>query len=469
MVFVAQMPSTKSRQERNRQRQLALQAAADATVKPLKLRGGEITSIEDSFYPTFESMGLDPALIKGTKAMGFHEPTNIQRGCISQLIQGKDVIASALTGSGKTAAFVLPMLQQLINIKKKNANFPATRALILSPTRELAAQITKNIRDLSQFVSPDLNVDIKVGTVYGGASDKPQLAFFKKKVDILVACPGRLLDMMKKYKRCRLKFVRFLVLDEADKMLDMGFIDDVKRVVEHLDGKSDDGHGKAGSNTKAKRQASLFAATIGRVEELCSLIVSDQAITVQLQSKYKPKLPANMTHHLCRLPDPWDSKLKFLIKYIRHKDMEVGSAVVFVQEKANCEKVCTYIKKEGITADYLHSDRTQAQRDAAMMGFKNGDYRVIVATNVISRGIDVPALTHVFNFDVPTTPEDYVHRVGRTARADRSGHAVTLMSGSEKEALEDIECAIGFKLPLTKIQDYRTKNHKDRKKEKETS
>lgn len=406
----------------------------------------ELLHIDEDHYPTFASMNLMPCLIKAAAKLGWCSPTPVQRGCIPYLMKGKDVVGSAVTGSGKTGAFLLPLLHRLIALKVNNKQvFKATRILVLTPTRELATQIQDQATKLSA-TAPD-GVTVTTGTVYGGVSIKPQLRLFKDKTDLVVACPGRLLELLEKHsKKCEMKYLTAFIVDEADKMLEMGFVDDIRTIARKLTEVK-------GSALKARRQSGLFAATIGDVDDLCEAVVSPAAVRVRLQRRYKPRLPENMTHAVCYVPDEFDSKKRFLIAYLNDKTLKVGSACVFVRQKQLCALIQSTLQEHDITCTQINSTLTQAQRDVNLNSFREGASRVIVATNVLARGIDVPSLSHVFNFDVPLRPEEYVHRVGRTARAHRAGHAVTLMCGSEKQLVEDIETFIGRQIPVVKLRD----------------
>jgi len=343
----------------------------------------------------------------------------------------------------KTCAFLLPMLHRIISVKQKQLpkEFSTTRGLVVTPTRELAQQIHDQIVELCAFLdkcAPGVNVTS--GTVFGGTGDKNQINLFKRKIDVIVACPGRLLQLMKNHEKvCSLKHISHLVVDEADKMLEMGFANDVKEIVRLLD------KNRCGNKKSSKRRhSSLFSATFGQLEDLCCAVVAEDACLVKLQSKFKPKLPENMLHFLAKAPDTWESKKAFVANYINDPENKVGKAIVFVAEKAHCQHVVAHLKRSGISAVEIHSDKSQAQRTEAIKGFRETEFRVIVCTNILSRGIDVVDLTHVVNFAVPKNPDDYIHRVGRTARADRKGVAVTLMAGNEAEEIKDIEAFTGL-------------------------
>ncbi len=370
---------------------------------------------------SFASLGLDRRLLDAVSALGFEKPTPIQSEAIPVALGGRDLVACAATGSGKSAAFLLPILQRLASSKGSG-----TRALILTPTRELAAQIEAHRRDLAQFVSTTGQA------VYGGVGMGPQEQAFRRGIDVLVATPGRLLDHLQ-YPYAKLDKVELLVLDEADRMLDMGFLPDVKRILARL---------------PAQRQTLLFSATMPReIATLAREILKNPA-SIQLERRAEPVKTVTQTIW----PVAQDMKTALLYELLRRGELE--TALVFTRTKHRANRVADWLEKRGIVVARIHGNRSQAQRTDALDGFKRGRYKVLVATDVAARGIDIEALPHVVNFDVPAQPDDYIHRVGRTARVEREGDAFTFVSPEEEGDLRAIERAIGKALPRKKLEGF---------------
>jgi ATP-dependent RNA helicase RhlE len=370
---------------------------------------------------SFSEMKLNPMLLRAVQASGYTTPTPIQRDAIPPALQGRDVLGCAMTGSGKTAAFVLPVLERLIPKSRG-----ATRALILTPTRELAAQIHDQIEKLGKFTG------LRSATVFGGVPMPAQQRAFESGVDIIVATPGRLLDHFQ-HRYAKLASLEVLVLDEADRMLDMGFLPDIKRVLKHI--------------PKAQ-QTLFFSATMPKeIAELSGSLLRDPA-TFNVERKALPASGVTQAIY----PVPQDAKTALLLKLLETDT--VGSAIVFTRTKHRANKVAKFLVSKGVDAERIHGDRSQGQRTEALAGFKSGKYRVLVATDIAARGIDIHALEHVINFDVPNVPEDYIHRVGRTARAERTGEALTFVAPDEEAQLRDIEKAIGNKLPRTRLEGF---------------
>jgi len=370
---------------------------------------------------SFSAFGLHPDLLRGIKELGFTRPTPIQNDAIPPAIAGKDVLAAAQTGSGKTAAFLLPILQRLL-AKKRGT----TRALILTPTRELAAQIDEHLRDLS------VHTPISGAAVYGGVSMGPQEHAFRSGADILVATPGRLLDHFQ-YPYARLDGLEVLVLDEADRMLDMGFLPDIRRVLRHL---------------PAKRQTLFFSATMpAPIVELSREMLKNPAM-ISIERKAAPA--AGITQSV--FPVPQELKLSLLDTLLRRG--EIQNAIVFTRTKHRANRVFEQLERRRVKVARIHGNRSQMQRTEALAGFKSGKYRILVATDIAARGIDVEALSHVVNFDVPNVPDDYIHRVGRTARAELTGDAITFVAPEEENDLRAIERAIGKRLPRVTVPDF---------------
>jgi ATP-dependent RNA helicase RhlE len=366
---------------------------------------------------TFEKLGLQPPLLAALRDLGFAEPTPIQVLAIPPALQGRDVLGSAETGSGKTAAFGLPLLQRLMDKPRGK-----TRALILAPTRELADQIAKHLTALAKHTK------VTVAAIYGGVGFKPQLNALKRGADILVATPGRLLDHLTQ-RTARLGDVEMLVLDEADRMLDMGFLPDVRRIITHV---------------PASRQTFFFSATLPpQISGLVREILTDP-VRVELAAKAAPVQTLSQTLYAV----PQENKTDLLVELL--KDNSIYSAIAFTRTKARANRLAAALQKHRIPVNLIHGDRSQSQRTHALENFKRGRYRVLVATDIAARGIDISALGHVINFDVPLAAEDYLHRVGRTARAKASGDAITFVSSDEEPLVKQIEYILGKRLERTK-------------------
>jgi len=369
----------------------------------------------------FNQFALHPDLVRGLKDLGFQRPTPIQADAIPPGLEGRDVLACAMTGSGKTAAFLLPILHQLIARPRGT-----TRALILTPTRELAAQILGDLNDLA------VHTPIGAAAVYGGVSMGPQEHAFRSGVDVIVGTPGRLLDHFRQ-PYAKLAGIEFLVLDEADRMLDMGFLPDIRRVLRHL---------------PKKRQTLFFSATMPPpIAELTREMLHDP-VTINLERRSAPA--SGITQAI--YPVPQALKARLLLALLQSEG--VSDALVFTRTKHRADRLAKHLAGRGVSVERIHGNRSQAQRTQALEGFKGGRYQVLVATDIAARGIDVTALGHVINFDVPAQPEDYIHRVGRTARAEMTGSAFTLVSSEEEGDLRAIEHAIGRRLPRVTMPDF---------------
>jgi ATP-dependent RNA helicase RhlE len=326
-----------------------------------------------------------------------------------------------MTGSGKTAAFLWPIMQQLLARPRG-----ATRALILAPTRELAAQILEDVQDLGT------HTPLTAAAVFGGVGMGPQAAAFRRKVDVLVATPGRLLDHLQ-HDYARLDTIEHFVLDEADRMLDMGFLPDVKRIVKRL---------------PARRQTLCFSATMPEPIVALTREMLRQPVHIQLQRRAAPATGITQAVY----PVPQQLKRSLLVALLERGDLK--QALVFTRTKHRADRLAKSLASAGIAVDRIHGNRSQGQRTAALAGFKAGKFQVLVATDIAARGIDVEALEHVVNFDVPAVPEDYIHRVGRTARADAVGEAFTLVAPEEEPELRAIERAVGKRLPRVTVPDF---------------
>ncbi len=362
----------------------------------------------------FTDIDLAPALRRGITDLGFSEPTPIQQAAIPPALAGRDVLAAAMTGSGKTAAFVLPVLQRLIARPGRGT----TRALVLTPTRELAAQVHDHLRALARHTR------VTSAAVFGGVKPAPQTRALRSGVDVVIATPGRLLDHMGQGST-RFDGVEIVVLDEADRMLDMGFLPDVRRILSAL---------------PAGRQTMLFSATLPRpIVDLSRAMLTDPArIDVERRSE-----PATGIEHAV-LPVPEGLKTALLIEVLRRD--EPATVLVFTRTKHRANRLSQQLERAGVACDRIHGNRTQAQREKALSAFRSGRLQVLVATDIAARGIDVRDLPQVINFDVPAKAEDYIHRVGRTARASATGTAVTLASPADESAIAVIERAVGRRL-----------------------
>jgi ATP-dependent RNA helicase RhlE len=370
---------------------------------------------------SFSDFGLHPTLLRGVADLGFEAPTPIQRAAMPPALEGRDVLACAMTGSGKTAAFMLPILHRL-----RGAAKGGPRALILTPTRELAAQIETHARELGRHAG------VRVASVIGGVSPLPQEQALRRGVEIIVATPGRLLDHLRSGV-ASFDTLDVLVLDEADRMLDMGFIPDVRRILGYL---------------PKRRQTLFFSATMPpAVVTLARDMLRDPA-AIDIE---RPSAPAvGITHAVY----PVASELKSALLLALLQRAELQSVLVFTRTKHRANRLADQLERRGVAAARIHGNRSQAQRLAALAGFKDGTYRVLVATDIAARGIDVTGLSHVVNFDVPNLPEDYIHRVGRTARAEATGDAITLVAPDEESDLRVIERAIGRTLARAKLEGF---------------
>jgi len=369
----------------------------------------------------FTALKLHPNLLKGLKELGFPRPTPIQADAIPPAMAGRDVLACAMTGSGKTAAFLLPILHQLIGRPRGT-----TAALVITPTRELAAQILEDLNDLA------VHTPITAASVYGGVGMGPQEHAFRSGADVIVATPGRLLDHFR-FPYARLQGLQFLVLDEADRMLDMGFLPDIRRILRHI---------------PSKRQTLFFSATMpAPIAVLTREILRDPAM-INLQRQSAPAVGITQAVY----PVPQELKSALLTTLLKRG--EIQEALAFTRTKHRADRLAKYLVRQGLQAERIHGNRSQAQRTQALEGFKKGKYRVLVATDIAARGIDVKELGHVVNFDVPTVPDDYIHRVGRTARAETTGDAFTFVSPQEEADLQRIERAVGKRLPRVTVPDF---------------
>jgi ATP-dependent RNA helicase RhlE len=366
-------------------------------------------------------MNFHPAIQRGIRDMGFIDATPIQRDSIPPALEGRDVLACAMTGSGKTAAFVLPMLQSMADTRSRR-----TRVLILTPTRELASQIHEHIEVLAH------HTPLRSATVFGGVKPAKQERALKAGVDIVVATPGRLLDLMQ-HPWANFNDLEFLVLDEGDRMLDMGFLPDVRRILARL---------------PKQRQTMLFSATLPRPIVKLSRDFLSNPVRIDVERQSKPAV--GITQAI--LPVPEHLKTNLLKEMLGNGMVE--TALVFTRTKHRANRLWQKLDRAGIACERIHGNRSQPQREKALAAFKHGKIRILVATDIAARGIDVEALPHVINFDVPVQPEDYIHRVGRTARAGKVGDALTFAAPAEQSKVNAIERAVGRRLEKRRIDGF---------------
>nr|WP_315252498.1 DEAD/DEAH box helicase [uncultured Flavobacterium sp.] len=373
---------------------------------------------------SFNSLGLSDALLKAISKKGYTTPSPIQQKAIPPILEGKDVLASAQTGTGKTAGFTLPILQLLS--QGQHLRQRPIRALILTPTRELAAQILANIKEYSEFL------DLRSTVIFGGVNQNPQVSQLRQGVDILVATPGRLIDLQNQ-GLISLSKVEILVLDEADRMLDMGFLKDIERVMKVL---------------PPKRQNLLFSATFSKDIKKLAMGILHHPVQVEAT-------PENTTVDAIAqkiYPVAKEKKTELIIKLIT--DGNWKQILVFTRTKQGANKLTESMISSGIKAAAIHGNKGQGARTKALAGFKDGSLTALVATDIAARGLDIPLLPHVINFELPNIPEDYVHRIGRTGRAGASGEAISLVSPDETVFLRDIEKLVGLKLPKENIKGF---------------
>jgi ATP-dependent RNA helicase RhlE len=369
----------------------------------------------------FSVLNLHPSLLRAIKDLGFVRPTGIQADAIPPAMEGRDVLACAQTGSGKTASFLLPIVHRLIDKPRG-----ATRALVLVPTRELAAQVKEDLQDLA------VHTPVTGAAIFGGVSHGPQEHAFRSGVDILIATPGRLLDHLRA-PYAKLDKLEVLVLDEADRMLDMGFLPEIRKILRVL---------------PAKRQTLFFSATMPPPIRELTREMLHQPVTIQRERV--AVTPTGITQAV--YPVSQDLKSALLVALLKRGD--ITQALVFTRTKHRANRVADALGRHGVAAERIHGNRTQGQRTRALDAFKAGKVRVLVATDIAARGIDIDALSHVVNFDVPALPEDYIHRVGRTARAEARGDALTLVAPGEEGDLRAIERAIGIQLSRVTLPDF---------------
>ncbi|MEB3167810.1 MAG: DEAD/DEAH box helicase [Synechococcaceae cyanobacterium] len=372
----------------------------------------------------FAQLGLSEPLLKAVAGKGYRSPSPIQRQCIPAVLAGRDVMAAAQTGTGKTAGFTLPMLERLRH--GPHARSRAVRALVLTPTRELAAQVGESVAAYGRYL------DLRSAVIFGGVSPNPQIARLASGVDVLVATPGRLMDLQQQ-GALRLERLEILVLDEADRMLDMGFIRDIRRILALL---------------PPQRQNLLFSATFSaEIRQLATGLLQHPLL---LQASPENATAATVEHLLH--PCDMDRKAELLSHLIRAGNWQ--QVLVFSRTKHGANRVAERLTQEGLSAAAIHGNKSQGARTRALAGFKSGELRVLVATDIAARGLDIQQLPHVVNLDLPNQAEDYVHRIGRTGRAGHPGHAVSLVAAEEHELLRAIERLIGAPLPRQEVPGF---------------
>ena len=372
---------------------------------------------------SFQSMGLGPNILRAIEESGYEEPTPIQAEAIPLILEGKDLTGIAQTGTGKTAAFTLPMLAILERLGKDRSRHRQTRALVISPTRELVVQIHDNVEAYAK------HLPLRVATVYGGVGEGPQKKALRKGVELVIATPGRLMDLMD--QGCAdFSGLEFLVLDEADRMLDMGFLPNIRRIVRDL--------------PKKDRQTLLFSATLSRDIEKLTHDFQHDPKTVEIGRRSNPADTVEQFIHEV----PKAQKIG-LLKHLL-QDNQMYSVLVFTRTKYLADRVAKQLGRSGISTGALHSNRTQNQRARALQEFKDGKIRVLVATDIAARGIDVDGITHVINYDFPPHTEDYVHRIGRTGRANMDGVAISFLTAADRDALRALERFIRRSIQIRK-------------------
>lgn len=373
---------------------------------------------------SFRSLGLSEPLLRAISKKGYETPSPIQAKAIPPVLEGKDVLASAQTGTGKTAGFTLPLLHNLT--QQQSQRHRPIRALILTPTRELAAQVYTNVKEYSEFL------DIRSTVIFGGVNQKPQVATIKNGIDVLVATPGRLIDL-ENQGLLSLKRVEIFVLDEADRMLDMGFLRDIERVMKLIPN---------------KRQNLMFSATFSK--DIKKLAYSILNRPVQVEATPENTAVEVIEQKVYRVAKT--KKTGLIIKLISEGDWQ--QVLVFTRTKHGANRLTKKMISAGITAAAIHGNKSQGARTKALAGFKSGKIRVLVATDIAARGLDIPLLPHVVNFELPNISEDYVHRIGRTGRAGASGEALSLVSADETSYLKNIEKLIAQKIPVEIIEGF---------------
>jgi ATP-dependent RNA helicase RhlE len=374
----------------------------------------------DTPSTTFAALGLSAPVLQAVEDLGYREPTPIQAQAIPLIMQGRDIMGLAQTGTGKTAAFTLPIVDRLLGGPRR------TRVLILTPTRELCVQVEENVRNYAR------HAELDVAPVYGGVPLDPQQQKLRAGVDVVVATPGRMIDHLER-QNVVFDDLEVLVLDEADRMLDMGFAPQINRIVAEI---------------PRYRQTLLFSATMPpEVEALARKYLRKPAV---VQIGLRSSAASTVAHAV--YPVPADRKTSLLAELLRADGMD--SVLVFTRTKHGADRVVRQLEHDGISATAMHADKTQAQRTKALQEFKEGTIRVLVATDIAQRGLDINGISHVINYDVPQQPEDYVHRIGRTGRAEATGDAFTFMAPDEIAMVRTIERMMGEPIPRISVPGY---------------
>ncbi len=388
-------------------------------IAALKLYAPDFFSLT---FMSFSKLGLLPELVKAVEAKGYTEPSPIQARAIPAVLERRDVLGGAQTGTGKTAAFSLPMLQLLAS-SEFNGQYKRPRALVLTPTRELAAQVHKSIQDYGQGMA------LRSAVIFGGVGFQPQINLLRRGLDIIVATPGRLLDLCQRGD-AHLSGIEFLVLDEADRMLDMGFIHDIKKVLRLL---------------PAKRQNLFFSATYSKEVKKLADSMLHNPIEVEVAARNATADRVDQEAYIVSQK----AKPQFLTTLIKADNW--SQVLVFTRTKHGANRLAAYLENKGIGAMAIHGNKSQSARERALNSFKQNQIRVLVATDIAARGLDIADLPHVVNYELPNIPEDYVHRIGRTGRAGKAGNAVSLLSDVEEGYLWDIEKTMKKEIPLFKV------------------
>ena len=377
---------------------------------------------------SFTSLGLQNALLKAIEKQGYATPSPIQEKAIPVILKGKDVLASAQTGTGKTAGFSLPMLQ-ILN-ETRHPKYRPIRALVLTPTRELAAQVYDNVKNYGAYLN------LKSAVIFGGVKPKAQIETIRQGVDVLVATPGRLIDL-ENQKALSLKRVEILVLDEADRMLDMGFLRDIKKIM---------------SLMPSKRQNLLFSATFSKeIKTLAAGILNNPVLVEATPENSTAEKVSQKAYRVEK-----NKKTALVTKLISEGNWK--QVLIFTRTKHGANKLTKKLLASNISAAAIHGNKSHAARTKALAGFKNNEIRVLVATDIAARGLDIPLLPHVINFELPNVPEDYVHRIGRTGRAGAEGEALSLVSGEELEYVRQIEKLLQQKLSIEVLKGFEPEN-----------
>ena len=381
---------------------------------------------------SFENLGLSAEILRSLQKQGYNTPTPIQKQAIPAIIDGKDVLGAAQTGTGKTAGFTLPLLENLMRAPGSQKKRRSVRALILTPTRELAAQVGESVRQYGR------NLPFKSMTMFGGVSINPQFMKLRGGVDIITATPGRLLDHANQ-RTVNLSELEILVLDEADRMLDMGFIHDIRKIMDYLP-------------APGERQTLMFSATFSKeIKQLSNqMLHHPKLIEVAPQNKTADKIAQKV--HLVEK----SRKRALLTHLIQENDWR--QVLVFTRTKHGANRLATQLTQDGIHSTAIHGNKSQGARTRALAEFKQGSVRVLVATDIAARGLDIDQLPHVVNFELPNVAEDYVHRIGRTARAGHSGEATSLVSGEEFDFLKAIEKLVQLKIEKVAIDGFTSDN-----------